>query len=291
MAFASSNEINAIAVENRKFHKQTMVNWMNRTAADPIFKFLAAEMDKKKDSILADLAASAKKHYIPTVVIFSLNECVFDKKPGSREDCRHDPVHGHGPLRRKMTVLEFVTEVRSWSHETPASIIPDEFWEFGGKAPDDQNDFYQTLKESDSLRLLENHLGDNFSCHVDRKQIYRFSQYTQYQVEVSVQFHLTKRPDWRKEQIGAAVKRYDMRQKAIAEDRRMDRWQILWDEDEKLAEQLESIPYPFTGLNAFKVVEITARRKAIYAEMYPEDGPEYDQDDLNKAAVANRHGF
>ena len=126
---------------------------------------------------------------------------------------------------------------------------------------------------------------------MDRKQTYRFSQYTQYQVEVSVQFHLTKRPEWRKEQIGAAVKRYEMRQKAIAEDRRMDRWQILWDEDEKLAEQLESIPYPFTGLNAFKVVEITARRKAIYAEMYPEDGPEYDKDDLNKAAVANRHGF
>jgi len=25
--------------------------------------------------------------------------------------------------------------------------------------------------------------------------------------------------------------------------------------------------------------------------MYPKDGPEYDQDDLNKAAVSNRHGF
>jgi hypothetical protein len=34
-----------------------------------------------------------------------------------------------------------------------------------------------------------------------------------------------------------------------------------------------------------------ARRKIIYAEMYPEDGPEYDQDDLNKMDLANRRGF
>jgi hypothetical protein len=110
-------------------------------------------------------------------------------------------------------------------------------------------------------------------------------------VEISVQFHLTKRPEWRKEQIAAAVKRYEIRQKAIEEDNRMERWQQLYDEDEKLAAVLESIPYPFTGLNAFKVSGIVARRKLIYAEMYPEDGPEYDRDDINKAAVANRNGF
>jgi len=289
-SFATQQQINAIAVENRKFHHQTTVEWMNRTAADPIFKFLVAEVEKKKDTILARLVASAKKQYIPTEVIFSLNECVFDKKPGSREDCRHDPVKA-GPLRKERTVLEFVKEVRSWSHETPADIIPEEFWAFGSKAPDEQNDFYMTLRDSDTLRLLENHLGDNFSCHVDRKQIYRFSQYTQYQVEVSVQFHLTKRPEWRKEQIAAAVKRYGVRQEAIAEDTRWDRWNELNEEDEKLSAELESIPYPFTGLNAFKASGIVARRKLIYAEMYPNDGPEYDQDDMNKAAVANRQGF
>jgi hypothetical protein len=102
---------------------------------------------------------------------------------------------------------------------------------------------------------------------------------------------LTKRPVFRKEQIAAAVKRYETRQKAIEVDRRMDRWQQLYDEDKKLAEELESIPYPFTGLNAFKVSGIAARRKIIYAEMYPKDGPEYDRDDINKAAVANRNGF
>ena len=262
---------------------------MNRTAADPLFKFLAAEVDKNKDAILANLKANAKKQYIPTVSIFSLNECVFDKKPGSREDCRHDPVNAW-LLRGPMTVLEYVKDAPGW-HDTPSTLIPEEFWQFGGKAPDEQNDFYQTLKESDSLRLLENYLGDNFSCHVDRKEIRRLNQFTAYKVEISVQFHLTKRPVFRKEQIAAAVQRYEVRQKAIAEDNRMDRWNELYEEDEKLAEQLEAIPWPYVGLNAFKASGIKARRVAIYSEMYPEDGPEYDQDDLNKAAVANRQGF
>ena len=293
MAFANASEINAIAVENRKFHQQTKVDWMNRTAADPLFKFLAAQVDKNKDTILADLKANAKKQYIPTVSIFSLNECVFDKKPGSREDCRHDPINLWF-IRGPMTVLEYVKDAGSAlgvQHDTPSTLIPEEFWQFGGKAPDEQNDFYQTLKESDSLRLLENYLGDNFSCHVDRKEIRRLKQFTAYKVEISVQFHLTKRPVFRKEQIAAAVQRYEARQKAITEDRRMDRWNELYEEDEKLAEQLEVIPWPYVGLNAFKASGITARRKLIYSEMYPEDGPEYDQDDLNKAAVANRQGF
>ena len=289
MAFANASEINAIAVENRKFHQQTKVDWMNRTAADPLFKFLAAEVEKNKETILANLKANAKKQYIPTVSIFSLNECVFDKKPGSREDCRHDPVNAW-LLRGPMTVLEYVKDAPGW-HDTPSTLIPEEFWQFGGKAPDEQNDFYQTLKESDSLRLLENYLGDNFSCHVDRKEIRRLNQFTAYKVEISVQFHLTKRPIFRKEQIAAAVQRYEVRQKAIAEDNRMDRWNELYEEDEKLAEQLEAIPWPYVGLNAFKASGIKARRVAIYSEMYPEDGPEYDQDDLNKAAVANRQGF
>jgi hypothetical protein len=126
---------------------------------------------------------------------------------------------------------------------------------------------------------------------VNRKEKRRFSQWTEYHLEISIQFHLTKRPDWRKEQISAAVKRYEMRQKAIAEDRRMDRWQILWDEDKKLAAELEAIPYPYVGLAEFQASSILARRKAIYAEMYPEDGPEYDQDDLNKMDLQNRRGF
>ena len=291
MAFASQQQINAIAVENRKFHHQTKVDWMNRTVADPLFKYLAAEVDKNKEEILADLTESAKKQYVPSVVFFSLNETVIDKKPGSWEDCRNDPVIIVGPRRKQRTVLEHLNECRPWCHETPAEIIPDEFWAFGRKAPNDQNDFYQTLRSSDTLRLLENHLGDNFSCHVWRKETRRFSQWTEYHLEVSIQFHLTKRPEWRKEQISAAVKRYEVRQKAIDEGRRMDRWNKLYEEDKKLAEELESIPYPFTGLNAFKVSGITARRKIIYAEMYPNDGPEYDQDDINKAAVENRRGF
>jgi len=292
MAFASQQQINAIAVENRKFHHQTKVDWMNRTVADPLFKYLAAEVDKNKEEILADLTESAKKQYVPSVVFFSLNEVVIDKKPGSWEDCRNDPVIIVGPRRKQRTVLEHLNECRPWCHETPAEIIPDEFWAFGRKAPNDQNDFYQTLRSSDTLRLLENHLGDNFSCHVWRKETRRFSQWTEYHLEVSIQFHLTKRPDWRKEQISAAVKRYEMRQKAIAEDRRMDRWQILWDEDKKLAVQHEAIPYPYVNSSAFEEANrITERRKAIYHEMYPEDGPEYDQDDLNKMDLQNRRGF
>jgi hypothetical protein len=292
MSFASSNEINAIAVENRKFHKQTMVNWMNRTAADPIFKYLAAEVDKNKDEILADLVASAKTQYIPSVPIFRVGECVFDKKSGCHEDCRNDPVIIVGPCSKQRTVLEHLNELRPWCRDTPAEIIPEEFWAFGSKAPNDQNDFFQTLKDSDTLRLLENHLGDNFSCHVNRKETHRFSQWTEYHVEVSVQFHLTKRPDWRKEQISAAVKRYDMRQKAIAEDCHWDRWQELYEEDKELAAQHEAIPYPYVNSSAFeKANRITERRKVIYHEMYPEDGPEYDQDDLNKMDLQNRRGF
>jgi hypothetical protein len=287
MAFATAQQINAIAVENRKFQHQTTVDWMNRTVADPLFKFLGAEVDKNRDTILARLVASAKKQYIPTEVIFSLNECVFDKKPGSREDCRHEQARTFND--RPITVLEYTKQHKV--HETPSDVIPEEFWAFGGKAPDDQNDFYKTLQHSDTLRLLENHLGDNFSCHVGRKEVRKTIQYTIYRVDISVQFHLTKRPEWRKEQIATAVQRYETRQKAIEEDKKWDRWDELNREDEKLAEELESIPYPFTGLNAFKVSGITARRKIIYAEMYPDDGPEYDQDDLNKAAVANRHGF
>ena len=288
MAFASQQQINAIAVENRKFHHQATVDWMNRTAADPLFKFLAAQMDKRKERILADLAEEAKKQYIPTVSIFSVFECVFNKKQGSREDCRYDAVREWS--REPMTVLEYVKDAPGW-HDTPSSLIPEEFWQFGGKAPDEQNDFYQTLRDSDTLRLLENHLGDNFSCHVSRKEIRKRDQFTAYKVEVSVQFHLTKRPVSRKEQIAAAVQRYVARQKAIDEERKMDRWNALHEEDEQLAEQLEAIPWPYVGLNAFKASGIKARREAIYAEMYPDDGPEYDQDDLNKAAVANRRGF
>ena len=288
MAFASKQQINAIAVENRKFHHQATVDWMNRTAADPLFKFLAAEVDKRKERILADLAEAAKKQYIPSVSIFSIFECVFNKKQGSREDCRHDAVREWS--REPMTVLEYVKIAPGW-HDTPSSLIPEVFWEFGGKAPDEQNDFYQTLRDSDTLHLLENHLGDNFSCHVSRKEIRKREQFTAYKVEVSIQFHLTKRPVSRKEQIAAAVQRYENRQKAIEEDRKMDRWNALHEEDEQLSEQLEAIPYPYVGLAAFQVSSIVARRKAIYKEMYPDDGPEYDQDDLNKMAVANRHGF
>ena len=259
---------------------------MNRTAADPLFKWLASVVDRKKDSILADLADVAKKVYVPSVSIFSAYECVFAKK--GREDCRHDSVRAWSP--EPMTVLEYVKNGPGW-HDTPSSLIPKEFWAFGSMAPDEQNDFYGTLRDSDTLRLLENHLGDNFSCHVDRKEIRKRDQFTVYKVEVSVQFHLTKRPEWRKEQIAAAVKRYGVRQEAIAEDQRWDRWNELNREDEKLSAELESIPYPFTGLNAFKASGIVARRKLIYAEMYPNDGPEYDQDDMNKAAVENRRGF
>jgi hypothetical protein len=189
-----------------------------------------------------------------------------------------------------MTVLEYVKDEPVW-HQTPSRVIPEEFWQFGSKAPDEQNDFYGTLQDADTLRLLENHLGDNFSCHVSRKVMYLRPQYTTYEVEISIKFHLTKRPVFRKEQIAAAVKRFAIRQKAIEEDKKWDRWNELYEEDKKLAEELESIPYPFTGLNAFKVSGIVARRKIIYAEMYPEDGPEYDRDDINKAAVANRNGF
>jgi len=287
MAFATAQQINAIAVENRKFQHQTTVDWMNRTVADPLFKFLAAEVDKNRDTILADLAESAKKQYVPSVVVYNVYECDFAKKPGQREDCRHEQARTFND--RPTTVLEYSKEHRI--HETPSDVIPEEFWAFGGKAPDDQNDFYKTLQHSDTLRLLENHLGDNFSCHVLRKETRKTFQYTVYRVDISVQFHLTKRPIFRKEQIAAAVQRYETRQKAIEEDKKWDRWDELNREDEKLAEELESIPYPFTGMNAFKASGIAARRKAIYAEMYPDDGPEYDQDDLNKAAVANRHGF
>jgi len=287
MAFATHQQINAIAVENRKFQHQTTVNWMNRTVADPLFKFLAAEVDKNRDTILADLAESAKKQYVPSVVVYNVYECDFAKKPGQREDCRLDRARTFDD--RPITVLEYTKQHRV--HETPSDVIPEEFWAFGGKAPDDQNDFYKTLQHSDTLRLLENHLGDNFSCHVLRKETRKTFQYTVYRVDISVQFHLTKRPIFRKEQIAAAVQRYETRQKAIEEDKKWDRWDELNREDEKLAEELESIPYPFTGMNAFKASGIAARRKAIYAEMYPDDGPEYDQDDLNKAAVANRHGF
>jgi hypothetical protein len=291
MAFASFQQIKAIAVENRKFHHQTKVDWMNRTAADPIFKYLAAEADKNKDEILTDLTESAKKQYVPSVPIFRFHECVFDKKPGSHEDCRNDPVILPGPQRKKRTVLEYLNECRPWAHETPAEIIAEEFWAFGRKAPNGQNDFYQTLKDSDTLRLLEDHLGNNFSCHVRRKEVRRFSQFTQYHVEVTVQFHLTKRPEWRKEQIDAAVERFKKRQDLLAEDRKMDRWNELYEEDKKLAEQLEAIPYPYVGLAEFQVSSIMARRKLIYKEMYPNDGPEYDQDDLNKMDLANRRGF
>ena len=290
MAFASQQQINAIAVENRKFHHQTKVDWMNRTVADPLFKFLASIVDKKKNNILAELAVNAKKEYIPKVSFFHIYETVFAKKMGGREDTRHDLVYDWQRPGPPKTVLEYVKDAPVW-HQTPSRLIPEEFWQFGGKAPDEQNDFYGTLQDSDTLRLLENHLGDNFSCHVSRKVMFLRQQYTTYEVEVSIQFHLTKRPVFRKEQIAAAVKRYETRQKAIEEDRRMDRWHQLYEEDKKLAAELEAIPYPYVGLNAFKVSGITARRKIIYAEMYPEDGPEYDRDDINKAAVANRHGF
>ena len=288
MSFASASEINVIAVENRKFHHQTTVNWMNRTVADPLFNYLMDLMNRKKDRIMDTIKESTKKDYIPTATVFSVYECVFAKKMGSREDCRYDAIREWS--RRPMTVLEYVKDEPGW-HDTPSSLIPEEFWAFGHMAPDEQNDFYQTLKDSDTLRLLENHLGDNFSCHVDRKEIRKREQFIAYKVEVSIQFHLTKRPAWRKEQIGAAVKRYEERQKAIEADRRMDRWQELSEEDDRLSKRLEAIPYPYVGLNAFEVSGIVARRKAIYTEMYPDDGPEYDQDDLNKAAVANRRGF
>ena len=289
-SFASAQQINAIVVENRRFQRQSKVDWMNRTAADPLFKFLVTEVSKRKDRILADLAEAAKKEYVPSVCIFSVNECVFTKKPGSREDCRHDPVIAQFMVREPMTVLEYVKEEPGW-HDTPSSLIPEEFWQFGHMAPDEQNDFYETLRDSDTLRLLEDYLGNNFSCHVDRKDFRKRNQFTAYKVEVRVQFHLTKRPIWRKQQIDAAVERFKKRQDLLAEDRRMDRWHELNDEDGKLAERLEAIPYPYVGLNAFEVAGIVGRRKAIYAEMYPNDGPEYDQDDINKAVVANRHGF
>ena len=263
---------------------------MNRTVADPLFKFLASIVDKKKNNILADLAVNAKKEYIPTISFFHIYETVFAKKMGGREDTRHDLVHDWQRPGPPKTVLEYVKDAPVW-HQTPARLIPEEFWQFGGKAPNEQNDFYGTLRDSDTLRLLENHLGDNFSCHVTRKAMFLREQYTTYEVEISIQFHLTKRPVFRKEQIAAAVKRYETRQKAIEDDRRMDRWHQLYEEDEKLAAELNAIPYPYVGLNAFKVSGITARRKIIYAEMYPEDGPEYDRDDINKAAVANRNGF
>ena len=287
MAFASNDQIRAIAIENRKFHHQTKVDWMNRTAADPLFKFLAAEADKKKDRILADLTAAAKNQYIPTVSIFSVYETVFAKKPGQRDDCRYDSARTFSD--RPMTVLEYGKQYKF--HHTPSDLISEEFWQFGSKAPDDQNDFYETLRDSDTLRLLENHFGDNFSCHVDRHETRKTFQYTVYRVNVSVQFHLSKRPEWRKEQIAAAIKRFEQRQKAIEEDKKWDRWDELNREDERLAEKLEAIPYPFTAPHAAMVEKIVARRKTIYAEMYPDDGPEYDQDDLNKAAVANRRGF
>ena len=286
-SFATAEQINAIAVENRKFQHQTTVNWMNRTVADPLFKFLTAEVDKNRETILADLTESAKKQYVPSVVVYNVYECDFAKKPGQREDCRLDRARTFDD--RPITVLEYTKQHKV--HETPSDVIPEEFWAFGGKAPDDQNDFYKTLQHSDTLRLLENHLGDNFSCHVGRKEVRKTIQYTVYRVDISVQFHLTKRPAWRKEQIAAAVKRYEFRQEAIAAEKEWDRWSELQKEDEKLAAELEAIPWPYVGLNAFKVSELKARREAIYAEMYPDDGPEYDQDDLNKAAVANRHGF
>jgi hypothetical protein len=288
MAFASQQQINAIAVENRKFHHKTIVQWMNYTVADILFNYLKDIADRKKEEIMMDLKESAKKVYIPSVSIFSVYECVFAKISGSRDDCRHESVRAWS--REPMSVLDYVTEAPGW-HDTPDRLIPEKFYKFGHMAPDDQNDFYQSLRNSDTLRLLENYLGDNFSCHVDRKEIRKTLQFTAYKVEVSIQFHLTKRPVFRKEQIAAAVQRYADRQKAIEEDRRMDRWHQLYEEDTNLAAELEAIPYPYVGLNAFKVSGITARRKIIYAKMYPEDGPEYDQDDLNKAAVANRHGF
>ena len=288
MAFASNQQISAIAVENRKFQHQTKVNWMNYTFADILFNRLKDIADRKKEEIMMDLKESAKKVYIPSVSIFSIYECVFAKILGSRDDCRHESVRAWSP--KPMSVLEYVTDAPGW-HDTPDKIIPEKFYKFGHMAPDGQNDFYQTLRDSDTLRLLENHLGDNFSCHVERKEIRKTLQFTAYKVEVSIQFHLSKRPVWRKEQIAAAVKRYETRQKAIEEDKRWDRWNELNEEDNRLAERLEAIPYPYVGLNSFEVSGILARRKVIYAEMYPDDGPEYDQDDMNKAAVANRHGF
>ena len=287
-SFATSNQINAVKVENRKFHHQTTVNWMNYTIADIFFNFLKDIADNKKDQIMMDLKESAKKVYIPSVSIFSVYECVFAKIPGSRDDCRHDSVRAW--TREPMSVLEYVTDAPGW-HNTPDRLIPEKFYKFGHMAPDGQNDFYQTLRDSDTLRLLENYLGDNFSCHVERKEIRKTLQFTAYKVEVCIQFHLTKRPEYRKEQIGSAVNRYVIRQKSIAEDKKWDRWNELNEEDNRLAARLEAIPYPYVGLSAFEVSSITARRKVIYTEMYPEDGPEYDQDDLNKAAVENRRGF
>jgi hypothetical protein len=287
-SFATSNQINAVKVENRKFHHQTTVNWMNYTIADIFFNFLKYIADNKKDEIMTDLKESAKKVYIPSVSIFSVYECVFAKIPGSRDDCRHDSVRAWS--LEPMSVLDYVSDGPGW-HNTPDKIIPEKFYKFGHIAPDGQNDFYQTLRDSDTLRLLENYLGDNFSCHVDRKEIRKTLQFTAYKVEVCIQFHLTKRPEYRKEQIASAVGRYEIRQKSIAEDKKWDRWNELNEEDNRLAARLEAIPYPFVGLSAFEASSITARRKAIYAEMYPEDGPEYDQDDLNKAAVENRRGF
>ena len=288
MAFANASEINAIAVENRKFHHQTTVKWMNYTVADILFNYLKDIVDRKKEEIMMDLKESAKKVYIPSVSIFSVYECVFAKIPGSRDDCRHESVRAWS--REPMSVLDYVTEAPGW-HDTPDKIIPEKFYKFGHMAPDDQNDFYQSLRDSDTLRLLENYLGDNFSCHVERKEIRKTLQFTAYKVEVSIKFHLTKRPVWRKEQIAAAVQRYADRQKAIEEDKKWDRWNELNEEDNRLAARLEAMPYPYVGLNAFEASSIVARRKVIYTEMYPEDGPEYDQDDLNKAAVENRRGF
>ena len=288
MAFANASEINAIAVENRKFHHKTVVEWMNYTVADILFNYLKDIADRKKEEIMMDLKESAKKIYIPSVSIFGVYECVFAKIPGSRDDCRHESVRSWS--REPMSVLDYVTQAPGW-HDTPDRLIPEKFYKFGHMAPDDQNDFYQSLRDSDTLRLLENYIGDNFSCHVDRKEIRKTQQFTAYKVEVNIKFHLTKRPIHRKEQIAAAVQRYADRQKSIAEDKKWDRWNELNEEDNRLAARLEAIPYPYVGLNAFEASSITYRRKVIYAEMYPEDGPEYDRDDLNKAAVANRHGF
>ena len=47
MAFASQQQINAIAVENRKFHHKTVVEWMNYTVADILFNYLKDIVDRK----------------------------------------------------------------------------------------------------------------------------------------------------------------------------------------------------------------------------------------------------
>ena len=109
-SFATQQQINAIKVENRKFHHQTKVEWMNRTVADPLFKFLASIVDTKKNNILADLAVNAKKEYIPTVSFFCVYETIFAKKMGGREDTRHDLVHNWQLPGPPMTVLEYVKD-------------------------------------------------------------------------------------------------------------------------------------------------------------------------------------